>query len=69
MECSGTKLYSELQRFEKGSILGNIVVVMSDRFVDFDRSVCRTIDHHSNAGGTWIPERPAIDVRNKIRHG
>jgi hypothetical protein len=57
-----------LQRFQKSSILSNIIVVMSDRFVDFDRPVRGTVDHHSNAGGTWIPERPAIDVGNEIRH-
>ena len=68
MEGSGTKLYSELQRFEKSSILGNIVVVMSDRFFDFDSSVSRTIDHYSNAGGAGIPERSTINVGNKIRH-
>ena len=64
MECSGAKLDSELQRFQKSSILGNIIVVMSDRFVDFDRPLCGTVDHHSNPGGSWIPKRPAIDVGN-----
>jgi len=68
MECCGTELYSELQRFEKSSILGNIVVVMSDRFVYFDRAVRRTVDHDSDACGTWIPERTAINVGNEIRH-
>jgi len=41
---------------------------MSYPFVDFDRAVCRTVDHHSNAGRAGIPERPAIDVGNQIRH-
>jgi hypothetical protein len=66
MERCGAKLYCKLQRFQKRSILGNIVVVMSDRFVYFDRAVPRTVDHDPNAGGTWIPERPSIDVRDKI---
>ena len=56
MECSGTKPYSELQRFQKSSILGNIIVVMSDQLVDFDRPICGTVDHQSNAGRTGIPE-------------
>ncbi len=68
MECRGAKLYCKLQRFQKSSILGNIVVVMSDRFVYFDRAVRRTVDHDSDAGGTWTPERPSIDVGNEIRH-
>jgi hypothetical protein len=68
MKCCGAKLYSKLQRFEKSSILGNIVVVMSDRFVYFDRTVRSTVDHDSDAGGAWIPERTAIDVGNEIRH-
>ena len=68
MECSGAKLYGELQCFEKSDVLGNIVVVMSDRFVYFDRAVRRTVDHDSDSRGARVPERSAIDVGNEIRH-
>ena len=68
MECSGAKLYRELQCFEKSDVLGNIVVVMSNRFVYFDRTVRRTVDHDADSGGARVPERSAIDVGNEIRH-
>lgn len=68
MECSRAEFYSELQRFQKSSIFSNIVIVMADRFVDFDRPVRGAVDHHSNAGRAWTPERAAIDVCNQIRH-
>jgi hypothetical protein len=50
-----------LQRFKKSSILGDIIVLMSDPLLDFDLPICRAVDYHSNAGRTWIPERSAID--------
>src|SRR6266496_6428468 len=68
VQCSGAKLKSQLQSFKKSSILGNVVVLMSDPLLDFDLLVSRTVDYHSNAGRTWIPERSAIDVGNEIRH-
>ena len=68
MECSGAKLYGELQCFQKSDVLGNIVVVMSNRFVYFDRTVRRTVDHNTDSGGPRVPERSAIDVGNEIRH-
>lgn len=68
MECSGAKLYGELQCFEKSDVLGNIVVVMSNRFVYLDRTFRRTVDHDADSGGPRVPERSAIDVGNEIRH-
>src|SRR6266513_2933010 len=68
VECAGPKFQSELQCFEKSDVLSNIIVLMADPFLDFDRTVRRTIDHHADASGTRVPQRSAIDVGNQIRH-
>lgn len=68
MQGFRVKFYRVLQSFEQGDILGDIVVLMSDPFFDFNRSTRGAFNQNSNSRRTGIPLRSAINVGNEIRH-
>jgi hypothetical protein len=57
MECSGAKLYGELQRFEKSDVLGNVVVVMSNRFVYLEIFLVKIPKSGGYSGSERLPKR------------
>src|SRR5204862_6826602 len=68
VECSSAKFQGTLECLKKCDVLGDIIVLVADPLLDFDRPTCRTVDHHSNAGRAGIHEGSAIDIGNRIRH-
>lgn len=68
VECPRADLDSALQGFKQREVFGYVVVLVTDPFLDSDRTVLATIDYHANAGWPGIPQRPSINIGDKIRH-
>jgi hypothetical protein len=62
----GLKPQGTLQRFKQSKVLGDIIVLAPDRFVDSDGAVGGAVNDHSNTRRAGIPERAAIDVGHEI---
>src|SRR5437899_1079394 len=56
VERSSAKFQGTLECLKKCDVLGDIIVLVADPLVDFDRPACRAVDHDSNAGRAGIPE-------------
>jgi hypothetical protein len=57
-----------LESFQKGEVLGDIIVLTPDPLGDSDLTALGIVDDNANTGGPRIPQGSTIDVSHQIRH-